>query len=347
MQLKGLVRFFALALILICLYQLSFTWIVHSYESAMKEKAELSVKAAYPSPQAKYSDNRKLQDAYADTLESLKKQRLQRILDSTKDSKIGPFGLTTYRNAKDKELMLGLDLQGGMSVTMEVSVDGLIKSLANYTKDPVFNKALNAAVQKKATTGADLITLFDAEFKNASGGAKLAPYFISRSNGRIKFDASDDAVINYLREQANSAFQNTQKILTTRIDRFGVASPNINPDPKKGIINIELAGVNDPERVRKYLQSTANLQFFEVYNIADLNENINAAQKALSDYLKGTTASSTDTTAKLSADTLQKDTPAVKTVDTNTIGGFDNVKNSAAKPAVRISRSPAAAGSTG
>src|ERR1041385_9102114 len=290
MQLKGLVRFFAIALILICLYQLSFTWIVHSYESSMREKAELYVKATNPSPETKYPNNKQLQEIYRDTLEALKKQRLQRLLDSTKDSKIGPFGMTTYRNAKDKELMLGLDLQGGMSVTMEVGLDGLIKSLANYTKDPAFNKALDAAVRKKATTGADLITLFVTEFRNASGGAKLAPYFVTRSNGRIKYDASDDAVINYLREQATSAFQNTTRILTTRIDRFGVASPNINPDAKKGIINIELAGVTDPERVRKYLQSTANLQFFEVYNIADLGENITAAQKALSDYLKGTMA---------------------------------------------------------
>src|SRR4030095_9137776 len=166
MQLKGLVRFFALALILICLYQLSFTWIVHSYESAMNQKAELWVKATHPLPQVKYPNNKQLRDTYNDTLENKRKQRLQRLLDSTKDSKIGPFGLTTYRNAKDKELMLGLDLQGGMSVTMEVGLDGLIKSLANYTKDPVFTKALNAAVQKKATSGADLITLFATEFRN-------------------------------------------------------------------------------------------------------------------------------------------------------------------------------------
>ena len=168
MQLKGLVRFFAFALILICLYQLSFTWIVRSYESNMSDKAALWVKANFPTPQTKYPANKALQNAYKDSLESFKKERLKRLLDSTKDSKIGPFGLTTYRSAKDKELMLGLDLQGGMSVTMEVGLDGLIKSLANYTKDAVFNKALNAAVQKKATSGADLITLFATEFKNAS-----------------------------------------------------------------------------------------------------------------------------------------------------------------------------------
>src|SRR6185369_5038444 len=123
----------------------------------------------------KYPGNTAMQDAYKDSLQSYKKERLQRLLDSSKDSKIGPFGFTTYRSAKDRELMLGLDLQGGMSVTMEVGLDGLIRSLANYTKDPVFNKALDAAVRKKATSGADLITLFAEEFRNASAGAKLAP----------------------------------------------------------------------------------------------------------------------------------------------------------------------------
>lgn len=321
MQLKGLVRFFALALILICLYQLSFTWIVRSYESSESEKAEKWVKAMYP----KTTDK--------DSLELLKKQRLQRTLDSTKDSKIGPFGLTTYRKAKEKELMLGLDLQGGMSVTMEVGLDGLIKSLANYTKDAAFNKALDAAVAKKATSGADLITLFSNEFKNTGAGAKLAPYFVTRSNGKIAYDASNDAVITYLRDQAKSAFTNTTNILTTRIDRFGVASPNINPDPQKGIINIELAGINDPERVRHYLQSTANLQFFELYNINEVGEGILAAEKSLSDYLKGTTPGTQTAadTAKQVTDTAKVNTAAVAPVDTNAISGFEGAKTTSSQ----------------
>src|SRR5215472_16532572 len=116
MQLKGLVRFFALALILICLYQLSFTWIVRNYVSSMSDKADLWVKAVYPTDEKKYPGDKTRQEIYNDSLQDFKKQRLQRLLDSTKDSKIGPFGLTTYRDAKDKELALGLDLQGGMSV---------------------------------------------------------------------------------------------------------------------------------------------------------------------------------------------------------------------------------------
>jgi len=209
--------------------------------------------------------------------------------------------------------MLGLDLQGGMSVTMEVGLDGLIKSLANYTKDASFNTALNNAVAKKANSSADLISLFRDEYKTVNPTGKLAPLFATRSNGKLKFDASDDATATYLKEQATQAFDNTYRILRTRIDRFGLASPNINPDPNKGIISIELAGVNDKERVRSYLQSTANLQFFEVYTFEnkDFQASILAADKAIEASLNGIT----DTTAK--ADTtkaLANKNPLLRTV---------------------------------
>ena len=327
MQLKGLVRFFAIALTLICLYQLSFTWFVRSHESAMDKKAEAWLIKAYPSAADKYPGNKELQAAYADTLADLKKDRLQRLLDSTKDDKLA-FGLTTYRSAKEKELMLGLDLQGGMSVTMEVGLDGLIKSLANYTKDPSFNKAIENAVARKANSGADLITLFNEEIKKLNPDVKLAPFFASRSAGKVKIDASNDAVTAYLREQAIAAFNNTYRILRTRIDRFGVASPNINPDPAKGIINIELAGVNDKQRVRSYLQSTANLQFFEVYTLesTDLQNGLVAADKSVQEYLSGTTAAAktvtADTTkaapaAATKADTSKTATLSSLATDTN------------------------------
>ncbi len=330
MQLKGLVRFFAIALILICLYQLSFTWFVRSHESDLKAKAEKWLKANYPSPETKYPNNAELKSLYADTLDGILKQRIQRLQDSTKDAGIGPFGFVTYNDAKDKELSLGLDLQGGMSVTLEVGLDGLIKSLANYSKDPQFNKALEEAVKRKANSGANLINLFTEEFQKTAGKEKLAPLFASRSNGKIKINDNDNKVIDYLSTQAKTAFDNTYRILRTRIDRFGVASPNINPDPTKGIINVELAGVTDPERVRKYLQSTANLQFFEVYNINETIEGMVAADKLLQDYLNGTQP--TDTTKK----TTTAATTVSTTVDTSktaTIGSViaDTTKNATAK----------------
>jgi len=330
MQLKGLVRFFAIALTLICLYQLSFTWFVRNHESAMEEKATTWLKR-FPTPEQQYPGNKELQAAYSDSLNDLKKDRLQRLLDSTKDTKLA-FGLTTYRGAKEKELMLGLDLQGGMSVTMEVGLDGLIKSLANFTKDATINKAIEDAVARKANSGADLITLFGEEFKKANPTAQLAPFFVTRSNGKIKIDASNNTVINYLRDQSQAAFNNTYRILRTRIDRFGVASANINPDPAKGIINIELAGVSDKERVRAYLQSTANLQFFEVYTLEnkDVQSAIVAADKSVQDYLNGTqkeVATPKADTTKAVAVTAKTDT--TKTATLSSVAGNTDTNKSA------------------
>ena len=281
MQLKGLVRFFTFALILICLYQLSFTWFVRTHEKAMEAKATAWVNKL-PKAEQIYPSDKDQQLLYNDSVADAKKVYYKRLLDSTKETKLF-FGLTTYAAAKEKELMLGLDLQGGMSVTMEVGLDGLIKSLANYSKEPAFNTALANAVNKKANSNADLISLFTAEYKVANPTGSLAPLFATRSNGKLKFDASDATVSAYLQEQSIQAFNNTYRILNTRIDRFGLASPSINPDPTKGIINIELAGISDKERVRSYLQSTANLQFFEVYTFEnkDFQNAILAADKAI------------------------------------------------------------------
>ena len=288
MQLKGLVKIFAVALILICLYQLSFTWFVRSHENSMTERAEKFVKATNPqTPEQKYPGNKELQAFYADTLEQVKKLRLQRLLDSTKNEKIA-LGLFTYQYAKDQELMLGLDLQGGMNVTMEVSLDELILSLASNTKDPAFNKALSEANRRKANSGADFISLFSDEFKKANPNVKLASFFAMGSNRRITYESTDGEVLNYLRSESKIAVNNTYNILRTRIDKFGVAQPTINLDENKGIITIELAGVTDPERVRKYLQSTANLQFFEVYNLGEVYEAYQSAEKSLAAKLAGT-----------------------------------------------------------
>jgi SecD/SecF fusion protein len=311
MQLKGLVRFFTIALILICLYQLSFTWFVHNHEKSMENKAAAWVKKL-PTAQSLYPNDKEQQFLYNDSVSDAQKAYYKHLLDSTKDTKLA-FGLTTYGAAKERELMLGLDLQGGMSVTMEVGLDGLIKSLANYTKDTSFNTALKNAVAKKANSSADLITLFRDEYKAVNPSGKLAPLFSTRSNGKLKFDASDDATTTYLKEQATQAFNNTYRILRTRIDRFGLASPNINPDANKGIISIELAGVNDKERVRSYLQSTANLQFFEVYTFEnkDFQASILAADKAIEASLNGIT----DTTVKTdTTKALANKNPLLKTV---------------------------------
>ncbi len=323
MQLKGLVKIFAIALILICLYQLSFTFFVRGHENKMADKAESWVKGVFPKPEQKYPGNKELQALYADSLAAIKKNRLQRLLDSTKNEKV-VLGVGTYQYAKNQELMLGLDLQGGMNVTMEVGLDGLIKSLAGYSKDPLFNKALDQANRRKANSGADFITLFADEYKNLNPNGRLASLFAPGSSKRISYESSDAQVIDYIRGEAKSAIRNTFNILRTRIDKFGVAQPTINLDENKGIITIELAGVTDPERVRKYLQSTANLQFFEVYNIGEIYEPYQKAEKAIAAYLSGTKVTDSATaktdTAKQTASTVVRDTTKTATLsslDTN------------------------------
>ena len=219
-----------------------------------------------------------------------------------------------------------------MSVTMEVGLDGLIKSLANNTKDPVLNKALDQAIARKANSGTDLITLFGEEYNKLAPDGKLAPFFVNRSNTKIKFDASNTAVLSYLRDQSSNAFNNTLRILRTRIDRFGVAGPSINPDPAKGIITIELAGVNDPERVRHYLQSTANLQFFEVYNLGEIGDQLLTADKAMADYLKGTSSNDTTKAVNKVIDTTNRQATAnaIDTTKTHTLSSLSDTSAKAA-----------------
>lgn len=333
MQLKGLVKIFAIALILICLYQLSFTWFVRSHENKMEERANMWLKANFPTPEQKYAGNKELQALYADTLANLKRTRLQRLLDSTKNDKI-VLGLGTYQYAKNQELTYGLDLQGGMNVTMEVGLDGLIKSLSGYNRDVNFNKALALANQRKANSGADYITLFAEEYKNLSPNSNLASIFAAASNRRITYQSSDAQVLDYIRSEAKGAVKNTFNILRTRIDKFGVTQSNINLDENKGIITVELPGVSDPERVRKFLQATANLQFFEVYNLGEIYTSYQAAEKALAASLNG--APLKDSVANINDSTAGKTTDSTAvakagvtdTTKTATLSSFDKNKPS-------------------
>lgn len=334
MQLKGLVRFFTIALILICLYQLSFTWFVHNHESAMKEKAERTVKGLYPSAKQKYPTDKVQQVLYQDTLDQITKARLQHLLDSTKGSDVGPFGIATYQTAKDRELKLGLDLQGGMNVTLEVSLDGVLRALANDSKDINFNKALALANQRKANSGADYISLFVEAFKETNPTGKLAPLFVVGSNKKLTYNSSDGETISYIRTEAASAFNNAYKILSTRIDRFGVAQPTINPDATKGTISVELAGVTDPERVRKFLQSSANLQFFELYNINEIGSSYQSAETALAAYLKGLSGNKDSALAKRDTSSIAKINTTADTSKNSSISQLlkkDSSKNNISK----------------
>ncbi|HRN56772.1 MAG TPA: protein translocase subunit SecDF, partial [Agriterribacter sp.] len=271
MQLKGLVSVFAIALIAISLYQLHFTWVVHNHEGKMEKQALNWVNSHYSGASQEAKDS-----AY--------EHRVSRLLDSTKGEIItyGINGAISYQKAKEQELSLGLDLQGGMSVTLEVELENLLRSISNNPKDPALNQALDLATQRRGTTDADYIGLFTDAYKEVNPSGRLSGLFANAGQRNIKLEDSDGQVIAKLRTMAGEAFQNTFRVLTKRIDQFGVAQPNINPDPRKGIISVELAGVkDDPERVRKILQATANMQFWEVYRGNELSQSFNQAEEML------------------------------------------------------------------
>ena len=277
MKLKGLVWFFTIALIMISLWELSYTWAVRSYEKDVKAQAERIVK-------------KKSANLSPDERDALVKVTIQKILDSTRDKEI--YLGTSYQKCKENELNLGLDLQGGMSVTMDVSLEGMIKSMSNNPKDVQMISALKSATAQKVNSDADYITLFSDAYIKQNGSGKLSSLFAGPGK-EVKIDDNDNVVITKIRTVAKTAINQTYKILIKRIDKFGVAQPNINLDENKGVINVELAGVNDPVRVRKFLQSSANLQFWEVYQIDELANSLKLADGNLKNYLNGISAGDT------------------------------------------------------
>ena len=287
MKLKGLVWFFAIALTIISLWELSYTWVIRNYESSIKAKAEKIVRTANPGLKG-------------DDKDAAVKIRMQRILDSTKDQSIYPLIGTSYQKCKENELNLGLDLQGGISVTMDVNLEGLLKSLSNNSKDPALLRALQTATAQKTNSDADYITLFNNAYTQQNGPGKLAGLFAGAGK-EVKITDNDADVISKIRGTANGAIKETYRVLVRRIDKFGVAQPNINLDETKGIINVELAGVTDIDRVRKLLQASAHLQFWEVYRIDELAPALKVADENLHNYLNGVvdTAKSEDTSKKI------------------------------------------------
>ena len=273
MKLKGLVWFFTIALTIISLWELSYTWVVRNYENTVTAKATKIVKTAFPGLKG-------------DERDAAIEYRKKRILDSTAEQKIYPLFGTTYKQCKANELNLGLDLQGGISVTLDVSLSELLKSLSNNSKDTALLKAIKAATLLKNTRDENYINLFTESYINQNGPGKLASIFAGAEK-EVKINDNDAAVKAKLKTISAGAIKETYKILVRRIDKFGVAQPNINFDENKGIINVELAGVTDVDRVRKLLQASAHLQFWEVYRIDELANSLKIADENLQNYLNG------------------------------------------------------------
>ncbi|GAB2685407.1 protein translocase subunit SecDF [Mucilaginibacter koreensis] len=275
MQGKGVIKFFAILLALVCLYQLSFTWVTRKVEDDAATYAK---------------GNAQKEKAY---------------LDSISTQPVYPVFGHTYQYCKDRELALGLDLKGGMNVTMQISLSELIKSLSDNNQDKTFNQALHNADVVAQTSPEDYITIFIREFNKLSPNGQLAPIFSTKENqSSLKFNASNNDVEKYLRSQANNAVTQAKNIITTRIDKFGVSSPNIQLQNGNRIL-VELPGVKDKERVRALLQGSAKLEFYSTYENSEVYQLLNNVNSIIAAKNK---SAQTDTAKTAAATTPKGDT---------------------------------------
>lgn len=269
MQNKGAIRFFAIALAVVCIFQLSFTLITNNIEGNASDYATERVA------------KNKTEGINKDSLLEVYNKR---YIDSISSVPVYNILLKnyTYRECKEKELNLGLDLRGGMNVILEVSVVDIVRSMSNFSTDSTFNRAINNALKAQTNSQKDFVTLFYDEFKKADPNAKLAPIFSTLElKDKVKFESTNDQVVEVIRKEAEDAVDRSFNILRTRIDKFGVTQPNIQKLDISGRILIELPGVKDKERVRKLLQGTANLEFWETYDNKEIAAKLIEADKKL------------------------------------------------------------------
>jgi SecD/SecF fusion protein len=273
MQNKGIVKFIAIVLILVCCFYLSFSFVTRHYESkaaAMGEEAG------------------------------------QEYLDSIMNEKVY-CGIYSFKQCREMEIGLGLDLKGGMNVILEVSVPDVVDVLADHKTDAAYKKSMEEAKKEEETSQDDFISLFVKYWKKNSNGRPLAAVFATQQmKGKVSTQSTDSEVESALRAEVQSAVDNSFNVVRNRIDKFGVVQPNIQKlEGQSGRIMVEMPGIKEPERVRKLLQGSANLEFWETYNsqeiyplLAQLNQKYAA--------LGGNAVA--DTTAVAAADTAAVDT---------------------------------------
>ena len=304
MQNRGLVKFFAILFALVSVYQLSFTFVSQGIEKDAKEFAK-----GNPEKEVKY-------------------------LDSIGKEKVFSLGFTdfTYNEVKDKKINKGLDLEGGINVQLQISVKDIVKGLANNSKNPVFNQAL-AEATKNRQGNQDYLDVFFAEFEKAANGTvKLASpdIFANKSLGdEINFKMTDDQTKKVIRRKVDESIESAFEVLRKRIDKFGVTQPNIQKLGQSGRILVELPGAKDVDRIKKLLQSTAQLEFWETYKIDDLGNFLLATNNALKLTEKAPAVAKTETKSavsdsinKLLTDDKVKDSTAAKKGDNPLLDKF-------------------------
>ncbi len=305
MQNKGLIRFFAIAFALVCLYQLSFTYFSNKVERDARNyaRSERFVQMARD-----MADGDELLERLL--LDSIARVEEQFYLDSMMSVQVYNLGVRqyTFRETKERELNLGLDLRGGMNVTLEISVPAIVRALAGNPSDQTFQTAMDRAIEMQRTSREDFIVLFGRAFEETDPNASLAYFFSTpEMRDRITVTSTNEEVLRMLRREVDQAVDRSFQILRTRIDRFGVAQPNIQRLATTGRILIELPGIKEPERVRRLLQGTAKLEFWETYEFADMYEYLWDANDRLRDLRAGERA---PVEATEDDDILAEDDPA-------------------------------------
>ena len=266
MQNKGFVKVFAVLLTLVCVFYLSFSFVTRHYTNKAKEIANGDPKVE------------------------------QDYLDSLSNEKVW-LGNWTLKDCREMEISLGLDLKGGMNVILEVSIPDVIKALADNKPDEAFNNALATAAKQAVNSQDDVITLFIREYHKIAPDAKLSELFATQQlKDKVNQKSTDAEVEKVLRAEVKAAVENSFNVLRTRIDRFGVVQPNIQSlEDKMGRIMVELPGIKEPERVRKLLQGSANLEFWETYTAKEILPAMQSADAKLRGILTEGTTADTDT----------------------------------------------------
>jgi SecD/SecF fusion protein len=251
MQSKGVVRFFLIALTIVCLYQFLLVIPTNNIEAAARSYAdECSSKDA----------NTSWRTCYSEYLDSLSSETVFEI------PLIKKF---TYADLKKSQLAMGLDLKGGMSVLLQVDLRDFLKSFSGNSADPAFTQALDKASAMQRTQQGDYINLFGQAWRETSGGRPLASIFARNETSGIKFDTPDAEALNIIRTTANGTVNQTYDMLKKRIDKLGVVQPNVSLDAARDLIQVELPGIDNPQRARTMLSSQAKLEFWETYRIND------------------------------------------------------------------------------
>ncbi len=323
MRNKGFLWFITILLTAICLYQLSFTWVSNSIEQKADKEAngkviELKAEAAKSGNIALLPNGTEVDFNKPEGEELAKAAFVNQILRSKSEKSVYPILGSTFSEVKTRSLAFGLDLVGGMSVTLEISIPELVESFARNKKELTFKKPYDSAKQIYAKDGGDFVTIFADEYKKINKGQPIVKSLAISDIEGLGKNSSDEDVIAFFKEKVSNSMDGVEQIMNRRINQFGVAQPNIQKDPANNRLYIELPGVQDEATVASKLQSTANLQFYETYQgneiasqwklASDISRSAEVSVEELEEQSVDSTSTGSDSISELDALTNGKTT---------------------------------------